>query len=121
MIARRVLAICSWTAVGVVAVAVLAMLIAPLGAALRGAPGTVGYLVLKVLTGVMAASLLLAWVAAFYDVVTMDPWELAPPRWLLVALLIVGHVVTAVLYYFLAVHWTKARVLAAYPTDSGKP
>ena len=121
MIARRVLGICSWTAVGVIAVAVLGLLIEPLGAALRSDPGTFGYVLVKVLTGLMAASLLLAWGAAFYDVATTSPWNLGPPRWVLIALLIVGHMVTAVLYYFLAVYWKRTPAVAPAAPGHGKP
>jgi drug/metabolite transporter (DMT)-like permease len=81
-----------------------------LGDTVRGAsPGTLGFVVTKVVMVFFIISLVLAWVFAVWDVATRQPWPLTPPRWLILVLLVVGHVITAVLYYFLVALWQNRR------------
>ena len=48
-----------------------------------------------------------AWITAIWHAAGMRPWRLAPPRWLVIILLVFGSGIAGILYYILVAHWDR--------------
>jgi hypothetical protein len=105
-LSRRVLSFGAWTTLFVLSVALLATFIPQLGAAIVSHSDGAEYSLIGTVFGlVTAVGVLAVWIGGTWHALVQDPWNSTAPRWLVVALVILGNAVGGLLYYFLAVHW----------------
>lgn|SRR2546423_1699163 len=105
-LSARLLGTATWTLVGVLAIAFLAVYVEPVGVLIdRRAPGSASHIIGTLFWVLSLAAVLTTWLAAMVHVATEQPWPHVPPRWFVMLLLIVGNSAAAVVYYFLALHW----------------
>ena len=112
VISRHILAFAAWTILALVAVGFIALIPTIDTYFTMAAPGSLGDVISKAGGALVGLALLAAWGAALWHASVYSGFRSEGQKATILALLILGNALAAVVYYFAYVHWLPKTPIA---------